>query len=64
MYKIDSQRKDTQGIPHLKKKNGSGIAQSDFEKKKAEEFNSQLTVVVTDKFHFWICRGSIHERNE
>ena len=29
----NSQRKDSQGIPHLKKQNGSGIAQSDFEKK-------------------------------
>ena len=29
---INSQRKDTQGIPFLKKKNGSGIAQSDFDK--------------------------------
>ena len=29
---INSQRKDTQGIPPSKKKNGSGIAQLDFEK--------------------------------
>ena len=42
---INSQRKDTQGIPPLKKKNGSGIAQSDFEK--AEEFNGQFTDVFT-----------------
>ena len=34
-----------QCIPPLKKKNGSGIAQSDFEK--AEEFNGQLTSVFT-----------------
>ena len=33
---INSQGKDTQGIPPLKKKNRSGIAQSDFDK--AEEF--------------------------
>ena len=41
---INSQRKDTQGIPPLKKKNGSGIAQSDFEK--AEEFNGQFTECI------------------
>ena len=29
---INSQKKDTQGIPPLKKRNGSGIAQSEFEK--------------------------------
>ena len=33
--------KDTQCIPPLKKRNGSGIAQSEFEK--AEEFNGQFT---------------------
>ena len=38
---ISSQKKDTQGIPPLKKRNGSGIAQSEFEK--AEEFNGQKT---------------------
>ena len=46
---INSQRKDTQGIPPLKKKNGSGIAQSDFEK--AEEFNGQFTDVFTKTVH-------------
>ena len=29
---INSQKKDTQGIPPLKNRNGSGIAQSEFEK--------------------------------
>ena len=29
---INSQKKDAQGIPPLKKKNGGGIAQSNFEK--------------------------------
>ena len=48
MY-INSQRKDTQGIPPLKKKNGSGISQSDFEK--AEEFNCQFTDVFTKTVH-------------
>ena len=46
---INSQRKDTQGIPTLRKKNGSGIAQSDFEK--AEEFNGQFTDVFTKMIH-------------
>ena len=46
---INSQSKDTQGIPPLKKKNGSGIAQSDFEK--AEEFNGQFTDVFTKTVH-------------
>ena len=38
---INSQKKDTQGIPHLKRKKGKGVAQSDLEK--AEEFNGQFT---------------------
>ena len=37
---INSQKKDTQGIPPL---NGKGVAQSDLEK--AEEFNGQFTDV-------------------
>ena len=41
----NSQKKDTQGIPPLKKRNGSGIAQSEFEK--AEEFNGQFSDVFT-----------------
>ena len=40
---INSQKKDTQGIPPLKRKNGKGVAQSDLEK--AEEFNGQSTDV-------------------
>ena len=42
---INSQKKDTPGIPPLKKRNGSGIAQSEFEK--AEEFNGQFSDVFT-----------------
>ena len=42
---INSQKKDTQGIPPLKKRNGSEIAQSEFEK--AEEFNGQFSDVFT-----------------
>ena len=44
---INSQEKDTQGIPPLKKRNGSGIAQSEFEK--AEEFNGQFSDVFTKR---------------
>ena len=44
---INSQKKDTQGIPPLKKKNGKGVAQSDLEK--AEEFNGQFTDVFNKK---------------
>ena len=52
---INSQKKDTQGIPPLKKRNGSGIAQSEFEK--AEEFNGQFSDVFTKSEYrslFWI----------
>ena len=45
MLDSDSQKKDTQGIPPLKKRNGSGIEQSEFEK--AEEFNGQFSDVFT-----------------
>ena len=40
---INSQKKDTQGIPPLKRKNGKGVAQSDLEK--AGESNGQFTDV-------------------
>ena len=46
---INSQRKDTQGIPPLKKRQGGGLAQSEFEK--ASEFNSQFTDVFTKSEH-------------
>ena len=39
----------TQGIPPLKKRQGSGLAQSDFEK--ASEFNGQFTDVFTKSEH-------------
>ena len=45
---INSQKKDVQGIP-LKKRNGSGLAESDFEK--AGEFNGQFTDVFTKTEH-------------
>ena len=46
---IISQKKDTQGIPPLKRKNGKGVAQSDLEK--AEEFNGQFTDVFSKNEH-------------
>ena len=42
-------RKNTQGIPPLKRKNGKGVAQSDLEK--AEEFNGQFTDVFRKNQH-------------
>ena len=46
---INSQKKDTQGFPPLKRKNGKGVAQSDLEK--AEEFNGQSTDVFNKNKH-------------
>ena len=46
---INSQKKDAQGIPSLKRKNGKGVAQSDLEK--AEEFNGQFTDVFNKNEH-------------
>ena len=46
---INSQKKDTQDIPPLKRKNGKGVAQSDLEK--AEEFNGQFTDVFNKNEH-------------
>ena len=42
---INSQKKDAQGIPPLKNRNGGGVAQSESEK--AAEFNGQFTDVFT-----------------
>ena len=42
---INSQKKDAQGIPPLKKRNGGGVAQ--LESEKAAEFNGQFTDVFT-----------------
>ena len=46
---INSQKKDTQGIPPLKRKNGKGVIQSDLEK--AEEFNGQFMDVFNKNEH-------------
>ena len=51
---INSQKKDTQGIQPLKRKNGKGVAQSDLEK--AEEFNGQFTDVF-NKNDTLPCQG-------
>ena len=45
----NSQKKDTQGIPLLKRRNGNGVAQSHLEK--AEEFNGQFTDVFNKNEH-------------
>ena len=56
---INSQKKDTQGMPPLKRKNGKVVTQSDLEK--TEEFNGQFTDVFnkneqmnTPTSSFWI----------
>ena len=46
---INSQKKDTQGIPPLKRRNGSGLAESELEQ--AEEFNGQFTDVFNKSEH-------------
>ena len=52
---INSQKKDVQGIPTLKKRNGSGLAESDFEK--AGEFNGQCRIVTFTKKNLHISRS-------
>ena len=46
---INSQEKDTKGIPPLKRRNGNGVAQLDLEE--AEEFNGQFTDVFNKNEH-------------
>ena len=46
---INSQKKDTQGIPPLKRRNGSGLAESELEQ--AEEFNGQFKDVFNKSKH-------------
>ena len=46
---IHSKKKDTQGIPPLKRRDGSGIAHSELDK--AEEFNGQFTHVFSKSEH-------------
>ena len=47
--RINSQKKDVQGIPSLKKRNGSGLAELAFEK--AGKFNGQFADVFTKTEH-------------
>ena len=46
---INSQKKDTQGIPPLKKRNGGGGAESESEQ--ADEFNGQFSDVFNKSEH-------------
>ena len=46
---ISSQKKDMQGIPSLKRRNGSGLAESELEQ--AEKFNGQFTDVFNKSEH-------------
>ena len=46
---INSQTKDTQGIPFLKRRNGKVVAQLNL--KKAEKFNGQFTDVFNKNEH-------------
>ena len=45
----NSQKKDTQGIPPLNRRNGSGLAESELEQ--AEEVNGQFTYVFNKSEH-------------
>ena len=46
---INGQKKDTQGIPPFKRRNGNGVAESELEQ--ADEFNSQFTDVFNKNEH-------------
>ena len=46
---INGQKKDTQGIPPLKRRNGNGVAESELEQ--ADEFNCQFTDVFNKNEH-------------
>ena len=46
---INSQKKDTQGIQPLQRRNGSGLAESELER--AEDFNGQFTDVFNKSEH-------------
>ena len=46
---INGQKKDTQGIPTLKRRNGNGVVESELEK--ADEFNGQFTDVFNKNEH-------------
>ena len=46
---INGQKKDTQGIPRFKRRNGNGVAESELEH--PDEFNGQFTDVFTENEH-------------
>ena len=46
---INGQKKDTQGIPPLKRRNGNGFAESELEQ--ADEFNGQFMDVFNKNEH-------------
>ena len=46
---INGQKKDTQGVPPLKRRNGNGVAESELEQ--ADEFNDQFTDVFNKNKH-------------
>ena len=46
---INGQKKDTQGIPPLKRRNGNGVVESELEQ--ADEFNGQFTDVFNKNKH-------------
>ena len=46
---INGQKKDSQGIPPLKRRNGNGVAESELEQ--ADEFNGQFTDVFNKNEH-------------
>ena len=55
---INSQKKDTQCIPSLQRRNGKGVAQSDIEK--AVEFNGQLTDALNKNEHTQVPILDLH----
>ena len=60
---INSQKKDTQGIPPLKRKNGKGVAQSDLEK--AEEFNIHvIRPDIVGTYQYWAPNTSHARQTE
>ena len=60
---INVQKKDTQGIPHLKMRNGICVAESELVQ--ADEFNGQFTDVLNKNEHSQVPAsksvGSFHE---
>ena len=49
---INGQKKDTQGIPSLKRRNGNGVADS--EPEQADEFNGQFTNAFNKNEHIQV----------